>query len=135
MASSSTYWRKYERAKDKYNKYKDYASDRKKVLDNFSDWKIGSYKDMNTDIKNTVKNLKDAVKGLSRYTSNVEDFNNAKEASFTSDSKLSAAKSQIQDEYNKMVRERDNAKSDKEYYWDKYLDAKAREVKEALKGD
>ena len=98
MASSSTYWRKYERAKDKYNKYKDYASDRKKVLDNFSDWKIGSYKDMNTDIKNTVKNLKDAVKGLSRYTSNVEDFNNAKEASFTSDSKLSAAKSQIQDE-------------------------------------
>ena len=135
MASSSTYWRKYERAKDKYNKYKDYASDLKKVLDNFSDWKIGSYKDMNTDIKNTVKNLKDAVKGLSRYTSNVEDFNNAKEASFTSDSKLSAAKSQIQDEYNKMVRERDNAKSDKEYYWDKYLDAKAREVKEALKGD
>jgi len=135
MASSSTYWRKYEKARDRYNKYKDYASDLKKVLDNFSDWKLGSRKDMNTDIKNTVKNLKDAVKGLSRYTSNVEDFNNAKESSYTSDSKLSAAKSQIQAEYDEMVRERDDAKDDKDYYWDMYVAAKADEIKEAIAGD
>lgn len=132
MASSSYYYGKYKDEKAKVSKYKDWLSDLKKILDGFSAWSVtNGVTQFNNKVKDTVDDLEDAVKGLRRYNTNVNDIEKEKEKKVNQDSKLSSAKYNVEREQDRVEGLKRNAENMRDYYYEKYKEAKRREAEAA----
>ena len=134
MASSSYYYSKYQDKKREVSKYKDWLSDLKDILNGFTAWAVtNGVKQFNNKLGDTVDNLEDAVKNVSRYKSNVNDISKEKEASVGSDKKLASAKQNVENEKSRVERLKRDAEDMRDYYYDQYLAAKRREAAEAAR--
>ncbi|GFP74237.1 hypothetical protein [Clostridium fungisolvens] len=127
MASSSYYYSKYREKKNEVEDYEDNLKDLHKILDNLN-YDLGdeiSY--VNNELDALVNNLNDAVRHNNFFTTKANAFEMKKAKSVDADSQLGASKYALEEEISRINNLRNQAISDRDYYYKKYLEKKAEE--------
>ncbi|GKU27254.1 hypothetical protein CFOLD11_40810 [Clostridium folliculivorans] len=127
MASSSYYYSKYKEKKNEVDDYEDNLKDLHRILDNLN-YDLGdeiSY--VNNELDALVNNLNDAVRHNSSFTTKANDFVMKKAKSVDADSQLGASKYALEEEISRINNLRNQAISDRDYYYKKYVEKKAEE--------
>lgn len=124
MADASYYWGKYKEWKNKASEYDRKRSDIKSIINAFGKNPVLSDpNDINKKIKSSQSEHEHALKGADNFTSNLALLGQKQESEVSLDTKLVSSKYYLNSEYDSLTRQYENAVSQRNSYWRKYLDA------------
>lgn len=127
MASSSYYYSKYREKKKEVQNYDDNLKDLNKILDNLT-YDLGDeISSVNIEINALISNLNNSVRHNLLFTTKAHAFEDEKEKSVDVDSRLGASKYALEEEIARINTLRNQAISDRDYYYRKYTEKKAEE--------
>lgn len=137
MASASYYKRLYKEAKAEEEKYKDYKEDLQDIKNGIVNNLPEEISDVNEKISELVEALTGAVRHGTTFTSNLESISEQKEGAVDScaiktDSSLSSILSSLNREITSLGGKQETARNNKDYYYDKYEEAKEQEENASL---
>jgi exonuclease VII large subunit len=127
MASSTYYYNLYKQKKSDATTYTNRVSDLNKILTNLSYNLSDEISAVNTKITDLKDDLFKGVRHNSIYTNKASMLNNEKQKSVGADATLSSSESSLQDEINRLNGLKNQAITDRDYYYNKYVEAKAAE--------
>ena len=133
MANSSYYYDAYKREKRKVKDYQENLSELKDIRYNLRNTLTDEIRSVNTEIDDLRSDLKESVRHNSKFTSHVGDIYDEREKYVSSDSYLSTAIGELDDEITRINNLKDEAESDRDYYYRKYEQKKEEEYQAWLR--
>ena len=132
MASSSYYYNLYTQKKKAVNSYDGDLKDLRKVLSNLTDTMSDEIQAVNNELEDLKSDLNKSIRHNSSFTSRANAFSSEKEKAVTADPILSVAVRELQEEISRVNGLKNQAVSDRDYYYQQYKIKKEEESKALL---
>lgn len=124
MAASSYYYDLYKQKKKDANSYDGNLKDLRKILSNLTDNMSDKIRAVNNELEDLKSDLNKGIRHNASFTSRASAVNAEKEKAVTADSLLSAAVRELQEEISRVNGLKNQAESDRDYYYQQYKNNK-----------
>lgn len=124
MAASSYYYDLYKQKKKDVNSYDGNLKDLRKILSNLTDNMSDKIRAVNNELEDLKSDLNKGIRHNASFTSRASAVTAEKEKAVTADSLLSAAVRELQEEISRVNGLKNQAESDRDYYYQQYKNNK-----------
>lgn len=130
MADSGYYWSMYWKKRKEVNSLKDDIKDIEKIRDNLCDDFYDEIRNVNNELDALKADMNRAVRHNAVFTAQANSLGSEKEKAVTADSMLGTTVRELNEEVSRLNAKRNQAESDRDYYYRKYEEKKEEEKKE-----